>query len=115
MQRGLVGSEMCIRDSPSIAKKCIRASIPPIISREKLEFLPPVVENYSSKVINFDPHPESFGTNLFEPTIPKLNPVLNGDISNNIINFSNIQFESCLLYTSPSPRDLSTSRMPSSA
>ena len=25
------------------------------------------------------------------------------------------QFESCLLYTSPSPRDLSTSRMPSSA
>ena len=25
------------------------------------------------------------------------------------------RFESCLLYTSPSPRDLSTSRMPSSA
>ena len=25
------------------------------------------------------------------------------------------QFQSCLLYTSPSPRDLSTSRMPSSA
>ena len=27
----------------------------------------------------------------------------------------NILFYSCLLYTSPSPRDLSTSRMPSSA
>ena len=26
-----------------------------------------------------------------------------------------LQFEICLLYTSPSPRDLSTSRMPSSA
>ena len=26
-----------------------------------------------------------------------------------------ISFETCLLYTSPSPRDLSTSRMPSSA
>ena len=26
-----------------------------------------------------------------------------------------IQFKGCLLYTSPSPRDLSTSRMPSSA
>ena len=26
-----------------------------------------------------------------------------------------VQFTSCLLYTSPSPRDLSTSRMPSSA
>ena len=29
--------------------------------------------------------------------------------------FSIILFYSCLLYTSPSPRDLSTSRMPSSA
>ena len=28
---------------------------------------------------------------------------------------SNLEFLSCLLYTSPSPRDLSTSRMPSSA
>ena len=27
----------------------------------------------------------------------------------------NIQYSNCLLYTSPSPRDLSTSRMPSSA
>ena len=26
-----------------------------------------------------------------------------------------IRFQGCLLYTSPSPRDLSTSRMPSSA
>ena len=30
-------------------------------------------------------------------------------------NVSNAVFNSCLLYTSPSPRDLSTSRMPSSA
>ena len=29
--------------------------------------------------------------------------------------FVTIQYEVCLLYTSPSPRDLSTSRMPSSA
>ena len=29
--------------------------------------------------------------------------------------FVTMQFKSCLLYTSPSPRDLSTSRMPSSA
>ena len=28
---------------------------------------------------------------------------------------SRISYEACLLYTSPSPRDLSTSRMPSSA
>ena len=31
----------------------------------------------------------------------------------NVISFE--QFQDCLLYTSPSPRDLSTSRMPSSA
>ena len=30
-------------------------------------------------------------------------------------SFSNEHMERCLLYTSPSPRDLSTSRMPSSA
>ena len=40
--------------------------------------------------------------------------------ANDLMNFSNslnsqIQDISCLLYTSPSPRDLSTSRMPSSA
>ena len=29
--------------------------------------------------------------------------------------FNTHQFNACLLYTSPSPRDLSTSRMPSSA
>ena len=30
-------------------------------------------------------------------------------------DFDDIVFKICLLYTSPSPRDLSTSRMPSSA
>jgi len=29
--------------------------------------------------------------------------------------FPGVQFSACLLYTSPSPRDLSTSRMPTSA
>ena len=32
-----------------------------------------------------------------------------------ILTFSDVYFNFCLLYTSPSPRDLSTSRMPSSA
>ena len=32
-----------------------------------------------------------------------------------VINLSEGKFIICLLYTSPSPRDLSTSRMPSSA
>ena len=41
---------------------------------------------------------------------PNHQPVTNGDT----INYSP-RWDACLLYTSPSPRDLSTSRMPSSA
>ena len=37
-----------------------------------------------------------------------------GDVSGNIV-VDDDGFDACLLYTSPSPRDLSTSRMPSSA
>ena len=32
-----------------------------------------------------------------------------------VLHFDNDEFMSCLLYTSPSPRDVSLSRMPSSA
>ena len=38
-----------------------------------------------------------------------------GDIFSFTMESDNLDFYSCLLYTSPSPRDLSTSRMPSSA
>ena len=40
--------------------------------------------------------------------------LMNSNQSNYIINKTD-QIDNCLLYTSPSPRDLSTSRMPSSA
>ena len=40
--------------------------------------------------------------------------VLGGEQSGHILSKIN-NFSGCLLYTSPSPRDLSTSRMPSSA
>ena len=38
-----------------------------------------------------------------------------GDGIARVYGLSNAQYGDCLLYTSPSPRDLSTSRMPSSA
>ena len=42
--------------------------------------------------------------------------VLRTDVRNNQrVMFCNEEIAACLLYTSPSPRDLSTSRMPSSA
>ena len=39
------------------------------------------------------------------------------NLQKEVVNFSDLadRASSCLLYTSPSPRDLSTSRMPSSA
>ena len=40
---------------------------------------------------------------------------MNGNIKKISGNEKNTTNNSCLLYTSPSPRDLSTSRMPSSA
>ena len=41
--------------------------------------------------------------------------ILNQLIDDNLQDFINNTTITCLLYTSPSPRDLSTSRMPSSA
>ena len=41
--------------------------------------------------------------------------LINRGTYNTTTDQSNALFDTCLLYTSPSPRDLSTSRMPSSA
>ena len=45
-------------------------------------------------------------------TRPALSPE---EITQNALTYKEQVFKICLLYTSPSPRDLSTSRMPSSA
>ena len=42
-------------------------------------------------------------------------PIIAGMMVQTLFNVVDIMFIGCLLYTSPSPRDLSTSRMPSSA
>ena len=48
---------------------------------------------------------------------PLYNKMMWGNSPSDYLNFAkhSLQQQSCLLYTSPSPRDLSTSRMPSSA
>ena len=51
----------------------------------------------------------------FLPNLKKVtfrSDILKKDIK---LNVANAALRTCLLYTSPSPRDLSTSRMPSSA
>ena len=40
---------------------------------------------------------------------------INGDLKNKVPNILNMSFNFCLLYTSPSPRDRTRYRMPSSA
>ena len=66
---------------------------------------------YRSVYHHYDGYPEGVGVTL-QQHIPDYKSavqlVRGGDISY-------IDWNTCLLYTSPSPRDLSTSRMPSSA
>ena len=57
-------------------------------------------------------YPELSNTTI---TITTSYPGANADLIKGFITTPIEQAVSCLLYTSPSPRDLSTSRMPSSA
>ena len=54
------------------------------------------------------------GSTDFEDVLPDYGVVYNED-TGMLEPVDHEQLDSCLLYTSPSPRDLSTSRMPSSA
>ena len=56
------------------------------------------------------------GVDMFDCVMPTRNG-RNGQIftSNGTINITNEKYKDCLLYTSPSPRDRTRSRMPSSA
>ena len=50
------------------------------------------------------------------PKVVFISPIANENIAGvNAADLNNDRIRACLLYTSPSPRDLSTSRMPSSA
>ena len=42
-------------------------------------------------------------------------PILKADVANRIAPVGSVRTSACLLYTSPSPRDATLSRMPSSA
>ena len=57
--------------------------------------------------INPDAEMEDVDTDMISSTISTF-----GDDNYDV---QNVEVKPCLLYTSPSPRDLSTSRMPSSA
>ena len=54
-------------------------------------------------------------TTVFNTEYKNVVRVIQSDVPENLVNRDERQEIYCLLYTSPSPRDLSTSRMPSSA
>ena len=73
--------------------------------KESLNNLPTDVAIFSAAVSDFK-------VKNYKSTKIKKNEEFNLELEKNIDILNHI---SCLLYTSPSPRDLSTSRMPSSA
>ena len=92
-----------------------------ILSMQKTEanagFSKFVVKNYESWVNNKD---EEKGPIMSHNLLrKKVFPVMEEGIPTVMLLLDNLRFDQwkviCLLYTSPSPRDLSTSRMPSSA
>ena len=74
------------------------------------KFVPEDTRNFFWITAHLDPKPlYSHFFHWFELAEMDLNP------NENIIRKDAVLYNICLLYTSPSPRDLSTSRMPSSA
>ena len=63
------------------------------------------IKHYGNKLASYDV--KKFNRNLIDPIKMIFDKAVYGENWETII--------ACLLYTSPSPRDLSTSRMPSSA
>eukprot|EP01015_Nassula_variabilis_P032055 TRINITY_DN737_c0_g1_i15.p3 TRINITY_DN737_c0_g1~~TRINITY_DN737_c0_g1_i15.p3 ORF type:complete len:109 (+),score=53.54 TRINITY_DN737_c0_g1_i15:91-417(+) len=108
MLRSLVGSEMCIRDSSSM---------------EKFSF----GEGNRASSVRIPVYTTERGAGYFEDRRPASNIdpylvsaiivdtcCLNGKYRQELLEQYR-KFISCLLYTSPSPRDRQKSRMPSSA
>ena len=72
------------------------------------------IEQMYLKFINKDPDLPKSWANYFEGIGEEIK-VIASEINGPSWGPSKLKIDICLLYTSPSPRDLSTSRMPSSA
>eukprot|EP00831_Metopus_contortus_P022730 TRINITY_DN2044_c0_g1_i4.p2 TRINITY_DN2044_c0_g1~~TRINITY_DN2044_c0_g1_i4.p2 ORF type:complete len:112 (-),score=31.83 TRINITY_DN2044_c0_g1_i4:23-358(-) len=111
MQRGLVGSEMCIRDR---YQRRVHGGVQ-ILKVRLLDM------GLFKREANIETSTEIGISEIKEKVNDSLdNHQINMKTSfkrKNLLLFDvkDIKYIICLLYTSPSPRDLSTSRMPSSA
>eukprot|EP00831_Metopus_contortus_P068265 TRINITY_DN61012_c0_g1_i4.p2 TRINITY_DN61012_c0_g1~~TRINITY_DN61012_c0_g1_i4.p2 ORF type:complete len:139 (+),score=42.63 TRINITY_DN61012_c0_g1_i4:2-418(+) len=112
MQRGLVGSEMCIRDR--YMGMSSRGSEGLSQVGEDNPYREPPLEKIftykdEQKELKMMERKQNAKLNIWEKNKPKNEGLIRK------INDIKANTNPCLLYTSPSPRDLSTSRMPSSA
>ena len=104
MSSTLYTKKIALIDCNSFYVSCERLFNP------KIRKLPVVVlSNNDGCIISRSNEAKALGIKMGEPYFKARNII----IKNNVQVFSSNY--SCLLYTSPSPRDLSTSRMPSSA
>ena len=91
-------------------KKLLPENGPPIKEVSKY------IEKYKNELIVIKYGGNVFiDRNIFDNFITDINILNKLGLSVVVIHGGGPRIKSCLLYTSPSPRDLSTSRMPSSA
>ena len=88
----------------------IEAEFEKILDIKATQYLPkPDPKSYNIMLNAFGISTDHTGNSVFiEDTAKNLKPA-------KLLGLKTVWIENCLLYTSPSPRDLSTSRMPSSA
>mgnify|MGYP003378639979 CR=1 FL=1 len=93
---------MCIRDRPYTINQCLKQFL---FQAELISITPQTV--FDDHIIKMDQLEKLLGDKRPEALIIRTRP--NSDLK------LNRQYSGCLLYTSPSPRDRTRSRMPSSA
>eukprot|EP00831_Metopus_contortus_P063546 TRINITY_DN56080_c0_g1_i4.p1 TRINITY_DN56080_c0_g1~~TRINITY_DN56080_c0_g1_i4.p1 ORF type:complete len:147 (+),score=40.60 TRINITY_DN56080_c0_g1_i4:36-476(+) len=122
MQRGLVGSEMCIRDRILLMEEIIARLIPDRAKQITIQIEPKSEASHlyfeisgttgAIQIKGSNTLSTACGLKHYLRHVCKCAISWHGD---QLALPDLLPAPTCLLYTSPSPRDLSTSRMPSSA
>ena len=93
----------------SFAESCTGGAL-----SSSLTMIPGASKVFLGSIVSYSTYSKQELLNIDKSDLDKYSPV-SERIAITMAENVKKQFKSCLLYTSPSPRDLSTSRMPSSA
>ena len=104
----------------NLRKKKKKGILLPVSAPFHCSLMKSAAENMKDKIENTDflkPKPNIISnvTAKEEVDVDRIKPLLIDQITSRVRWRESVDYMICLLYTSPSPRDLSTSRMPSSA